>query len=157
MENTSGIAGMAAALSASLTSMADRAADQWSLTASLRDRIAADVPGTTLHGHPTQRTPHLVCFSVGGLEPATLMMALDDRGFHVGIGSARSGRPEEPSPVLERIGAPGAVSVRVGLGPDASAEDVDRFAEVLRDTVEELRRMEAASAEALTRFRVADG
>jgi len=143
MENTPGIAGMAAAL-------------QWSLTTSLRDRIAVDVPGATVHGHPTQRTPHLVCFSVAGLEPATLMMALDDRGFHVGIGSTRSGRPEEPSPVLERIGKPDAVSVRVGLGPDASADDVARFAEVLRDTVEELRRMEAASTEALTRFRVAD-
>lgn len=156
MENTPGIAGMAAALSASLSTMADRAAHHWSLTSSLRDRIAADVPGATVHGHPTQRTPHLVCFSVAGLDPATLMMALDDRGFHVGIGSTRSGRPEEPSTILERIGAPGAVSVRVGLGPEASAGDVDRFADVLRDTVQELRRMETASTEALTRFRVAD-
>jgi cysteine desulfurase len=136
--------------------MADRAAHQWSVTASLRDRIGGDVPGVTLHGHPTQRTPHLVCFSVAGLDPATLMMSLDDRGFHVGIGSVRSGRSEEPSPVLERIGAPGAVSVRVGLGPDTSVDDVARFAEVLRDTVEDLRRMEAASTETLTRFRVAD-
>ena len=155
-ENTPGIAGMAAALSASLATMADRAARQWSMTASLRERIAAEVPGATLHGHSTQRAPPLVCFSVAGLEPATLMMALDDRGFHVGIGSTRSGRPEEPSTILERIGAPGTVSVRVGLGPEASAGDVDRFADVLRDTVQELRRMETASTEALTRFRVAD-
>jgi cysteine desulfurase len=156
MENTPGIAGMAAALSALLTTMADRAAHQWPLTSSLRDRIAADVPGATVHGHPTQRTPHLVCFSVAGLDPATLMMALDDRGFHVGIGSTRSGRPEEPSPVLERIGAPGATGVRIGLGPDASADDLARFADVLRDTVVELRRMETASSETLTRFRAAD-
>jgi cysteine desulfurase len=157
MENMPGIAGMAAALSASLIAMADRAAHQWSVTTSLREMIASDIPGATIHGHPSQRTPHLVCFSVAGLDPATLMMALDDRGFHVGIGSARSGRPEEPSPVLEGIGAPpGAVSVRVGLGPDASADGVARFAEVLRDTVEELRRMEAASTETLSRFRVAD-
>jgi cysteine desulfurase len=154
--NVPGIAGMAAALSASLSLMADRAARQWSLTASLRDRIAAEVPGATVHGHPTQRTPHLVCFSVAGLDPATLMMALDDRGYHVGIGSTRSGRPEEPSPVLEGIGAPGAVSVRVGLGPEAPDDGVARFVDVLRERVVELRRMEAASAEALGRFRVAD-
>jgi cysteine desulfurase len=154
--NVPGIAGMAAALSASLASMADRAAHDWSLTASLRDRIAGEVPGAALHGHPTQRTPHLVCFSVAEVDPATLMMALDDRGFHVGVGSARSGRPEEPSPVLERIGAPGAVSIRVGLGPAASADDLDRFVEVLRDRVLALRRVDAASAEALTRFRAPD-
>jgi cysteine desulfurase len=155
-ENTPGIAGMAAALSASLATMADRAAQQWSVTTSLRDRIAAEVPGATLHGHPTQRTPHLVCFSVAGLDPATLMMALDDRGYHVGIGATKSGRPDEPSPVLERIGAPGAVSVRVGLGPEASADDVARFVDVLRETVVELGRMEAASTDALSRFRAAD-
>lgn len=156
MADTPAVAGMAAALSASLVSMADRAAAHWSLTASLRDRIRADVPGATLHGHPMQRTPHVVCFSVAGVDPATLMMALDDRGFHVGIGAVVSGRPEEPSPVLERIGHPGTASVRVGLGASASADEVARFADVLRDTVLELQRMETASAEAFTRFSAPD-
>jgi cysteine desulfurase len=156
IENVPGVAGMAAALSASLASMAERAADRWSLTTTLRERIAAEVPGATLHGHPTQRTPHLVCFSVAEVNPATLMMALDDRGFHVGVGSTRNGRPDEPSAVLERIGTPGAVAIRVGLGPEVSAEEVTRFVEVLTDRVVELSRMEAASTEALTRFRAAD-
>jgi len=153
MENLPGIAGMAAALTASLAGMADRAAAHWSMTASLRERIAAEVPGATVHGHPTQRTPHLVCFSVVGVDAATLMMALDDRGFHVGIGSPATGRPDEPSPVLHQIGSPATVGIRIGLGPAVSDEDVSRFVDVLRTTVAELGRMEAASAEALTRFR----
>jgi cysteine desulfurase len=156
VENTPGIAGMAAALAVSLETKADRAAVQWSLTATLRDRIAAEVPSATLHGHPTQRTPHLVCVSVAGLDPATLMMALDDRGFQVGVGSIGTGRPEEPSPVLEALGFPGTVSIRVGLGAGASAGDVTRFVDVFRDTVEELRRMDVASAEALSRFSAPD-
>jgi cysteine desulfurase len=152
MENTPGIAGMAAALRASLATMADRAAEHWALTSWLRERIVADVPGATVHGHASQRAPHLVCFSVAGIDPATLMMTLDDRGFHVGAGSVATGRPEEPSPVLERLGHPATTSFRVGLGVRTSPEDVERFRSVLTETVSELRRIQTATAEALTRF-----
>jgi cysteine desulfurase len=152
MENTPGIAGMAAALTASLSTMADRAEAQWTLTAELRDRLAADVPGVTVHGHPTHRTPHLVGFSVAGLDPATLLMALDDRGFRLGSGSLCSGRPEDPSPVLEQIGHPQTTGFRVSLGDGVDRSDLDAFVDVLSGTVRELRRMEVASEAALERF-----
>jgi cysteine desulfurase len=152
MENTPGIAGMAAALTASLATMADRAALQWSLTADLRDRIAMEVPGATVHGHPSHRTPHLVGFSVAGLDPATLMMTLDDRGFRVGAGSLCSGRPEDPSPVLEQIGFPGTTGFRVSLGPDVTAGHLEELLGVLSETVRELQRMETVSSETLARY-----
>lgn len=152
MENTPGIAGMAAAMTASLVTMADRAAAHWSITANLRDRIAAEVPGATVHGHPTHRTPNLVGFSVAGLDPATLMMTLDDRGFRVGAGSLCSGRPEDPSPVLEQIGYPMTTGFRVSLGDGVTADQLDTLLDVLSETVRELQRMDAASSEALARF-----
>jgi hypothetical protein len=107
---------MAAALRAAMDDSGDQAARQWSLTDRLR-RGLADIPGVDVHGHRTQRVPHLVCFSVPEVDAGVLTMALDDRGFRLAVGSNCSGSPDEPSSVLEHMGVPGRPSFRVGVGP----------------------------------------
>jgi cysteine desulfurase len=151
MENLPGVAGMAAALCAALDDSGDQAARQWGLTDRLRHGLA-EISGVDVHGHPTQRTPHLVCFSVADLDAGILSMALDDRGFRVAAGSNCSGAPDEPSPVLEAMGVPGRPSLRIGVGRDTTEEDIDRFLAELPGLARELRRIEVASDEAMARY-----
>jgi len=150
-ENVPGIAAMAAALKATQNELADEAARQWSLTRRVRDSVQTGIEGALVHGHPTQRAPHLACFSVPGTDPEALMMALDDRGYSVGIGSFSSGFPHDPSSVLEAMGMPGTFPVRIGVGRDTQDDEIDAFLSALPDLVSELRKMEAASSDALSR------
>ena len=63
------------------------------------------------------------------------------------------GQPGDASPVLERIGRPGASSFRVGLGPSSTEADVEAILDVLPGLVQELRDVAARSEDALARFR----
>jgi cysteine desulfurase len=142
---------MAAALTARLEDMADQAARQWAITERLRVGIAERVPEALVHGHPTQRVPHLVAFSVPALDAEILSMALDDRGFRVAAGSNCSGAPGDPSPVLEHMGHAGTPSFRIGVGPETTDADVDRLLGTLPSLVRDLREVGSAAEAAMVR------
>jgi cysteine desulfurase len=134
---------MAAALREETARIADRAAEQWSLTTRLRTGIEQRVPGGRLHGHPTQRTPHLVCFSVSDVDPEALLLSLDQRGFRLDAGSVSSGLAHEPSAVLAEMGAPDTVAFRASVGPGTREQDVDALVGALAELVGALNRMRA--------------
>jgi cysteine desulfurase len=157
MENVPGVAGMAAALSARLGDMADQAARQWRLTERVREGIAERVPGARVHGHPTQRVPHLVCFSVGKLDAEILSMALDDRGFRLAAGSNCTGAPGDHSSVLEHLGHPATTSFRIGIGAETTDADVDRLLDTLPSLVIRLRQVGSAAADAMVRHATQGG
>jgi cysteine desulfurase len=94
-----------------------------------------------------------VGFSVDDVDAATLMMALDSRGFRLAAGSMCSGQPGDPSPVLEQIGSPGVSGFRVSLGPGTTDAEIDEFLSALPPLVAELRQVQQVSADALARFR----
>jgi cysteine desulfurase len=141
---------LGAALEAARDDMADEAGRLWGLTTRLRTALA-DVPGIRVHGHPTQRTPHLVAWSVTGLDVEALLEALDERGFRLDAGSVATGSPNEPSAVLDAMGLPATVAFRMGLGRSTTAEAVDRFLAELGPLVERLARVQAVSEVAFGR------
>lgn len=157
MENVPGNVATAAALAARIGELADQVGRQWALTDRLRRGLEERVPGVRLHGHPTQRVPHLVCFSIPGLDPEIVLMALDDRGIRIGGGSVCSGAAHDASPVLEAMGVPGTPGFRVGVGPGTTEAELDALVDALARLAPELARMEAASTEALGRFRPTRG
>jgi cysteine desulfurase len=152
MENVPGVAAMAAALSARLEDLADAAARQWALTDRIRTEIERRVPGARVHGDPTQRVPHLVCFSVRGVDAEVLSMALDDRGFRIAAGSNCSGAPADASPVLEHLGHPQTPSFRIGTGSETTDQDVDRLLEAVPALVRQLRAVGSAAEDAMSRY-----
>jgi cysteine desulfurase len=112
----------------------------------------ASVPSVDVHGHPTQRVPHLVCFSVDELDAEVLAMAFDDRGFRLAVGSNCSGAASEASPVLEAMGVPGRASFRIGVGRETTSTDVERFLEALPSLVDDLRTVETRTESAMSRY-----
>jgi cysteine desulfurase len=149
-ENTPGIVGLGEAARLARLELAQEAAH----VVARRDRVIqgalAGVPEVTLTGHPTERLPNNASFCVRGTEGQALVLGLDEAGFAVSSGSACSSGSYRPSHVLLALGLPPEVargSLRVSVGRDTTAEQVDRFLEALPSVVSRVR----AAAEAKVR------
>jgi cysteine desulfurase len=99
---------------------------------------AAELPDTVVFVPRGPALPHLVTFACARVDGEALATELDRRGFAVGSGSACTTEPSPESHVWEALGASGhGVNargvVRVGLHPDVTVQDVDRFIVALRD------------------------
>ena len=140
-ENVAGIAAMAAALNEAVEGMPASAAK---LTA-LRDRLIAglaEIPHSALNGDAKRRLPSNVSFCFEGVEGESLLLMLDDKGVCASSGSACTSGSLDPSHVLLAIGRVHDVahgSLRLSLGEDATADEVDYMISAVKDTVERLR------------------
>ncbi|MGZ4127608.1 MAG: cysteine desulfurase family protein [Actinomycetota bacterium] len=146
MENTPAIAGWAAALQARTAEMAAESERLFALTERLRAELPRAVDDLVVHGHPTERLPGLVSFSILYVEGEALLLGLDEKGIAVHSGSSCTSSTQEPSHVLAAIGALTQGSVRVSLGSDTTDEDVDTFLRELPPVVRRARAMASGKA-----------
>jgi cysteine desulfurase len=150
MENLPGAAAMASALEARVAEGPAENPRLERLAERLRSGLAA-IPDLVLHGHPTERLPHLVAFSVLYVEGEALLLLLDAEGIAVHSGSSCTADTQEPSHVLAAMGAITHGSVRASFLADATDADVDRLLAVLPGAIEDLREMAELDSQALDR------
>lgn len=112
--------------------------------AALRDRLferlTAQLDGVHRNGAAEPRLAGNLNLSFEGVESEALLMALP--GLAMSSGSACTSAKPEPSHVLQALGVGPArahAAVRIGLGRDTSADDVERAAEQIAAQVERLR------------------
>ena len=142
--NTPGIVGLAKALSLCKEKMQAEADFQ----AALRDRLIKElpekIPEIYLNGHPTERLPNNVNFSIKYIEGESILLSLDMLGIAVSTGSACTSESLEPSHVLLATGLSHEIahgSLRFSMGRWTKAEDIDSLLEHLPKIVENLRAM----------------
>ncbi|MGA0172758.1 MAG: cysteine desulfurase family protein [Phycisphaerales bacterium] len=143
-ENVPGIVGLGAAAEAARASIAD---GRWERIAGLRDRFEREVlarcEGAVVNASAAPRLPNTSNIGFPRLEAEAILVVLSERGVHASAGAACSSGSLDPSPVLLAMGVPREIahgSVRFSLGPETTAEELDRSVDEIAGAVDRLSR-----------------
>ncbi|MGZ4894718.1 MAG: cysteine desulfurase NifS [Halobacteriota archaeon] len=142
-ENVSGIVGFGEAMRLAIEDFTDNARIQ-KLRDALINAVLREIPSTQLNGGRAHRLPNNANFSFSYIEGESLLLRLNAKGIAGSTGSACSSKKLEPSHVLLAIGldpVDAHGSLRLTLGRETTAEDVQYVTEVLPGIVNELRQM----------------
>jgi cysteine desulfurase len=142
--NIPGIVGLTKSLELSIS---ERESENKRLV-QLRDKILSIVPveitGSHITGHPTNRLPNHASFVFEGINGNDLVIMLDMAGFACSSGSACKVGDPKPSKVLLALGLEPDLaigSLRITLGKENTEAQIDRFIDVLIDSVKKLRKL----------------
>jgi len=141
-ENVMGIAGLGAALKATMETLPS----EYKRLTRLRDRmineILTTIPHTTLNGPADGRLPGNVNISFRFIEGESLLLHLDMHGCYASTGSACSSGSLDPSHVLMAMQLPHEMAngaIRFTLGRENTIDDIDNLISILKPTVQKLR------------------
>jgi cysteine desulfurase len=140
-ENVAGIAGLGAAARIAREELEKRVRGE----TELRDRILAgvvEIPGVRVNGHLDKRLSNNVHLAVDGVEAEGLVLLLDALGYEIASGSACASGGHKASPVLLAMGRDereAFSAVRITVGKDNTAEEIENFLEAFSTAVARLR------------------
>lgn len=143
-ENVPGIIGLGAAIALATKDIAVVNAPIQLLRDMLIAGISARIPDVKLNGHPTERLPNNVNFSIRYIEGEGMLLMLDLNGIAASSGSACTSGSLDPSHVLLAMGLTHEVahgSLRLTLSDDTTEEEVQYVLDVLPGIVQRLRDM----------------
>ena len=143
-ENVAGIVGLGAAIERAHKNMSADMARVSALRDKLISGILKNIPHVKLNGHPTQRLPQNINFSIRYIEGESILLMLDINGIAASSGSACTSGSLDPSHVLLAMGIPHEIahgSLRLTLSDMTTDEEVDYVLETLTKTVKRLRDM----------------
>ena len=116
--------------------------------------IKEGISEVRLNGHPTDRLPKNVNFSIQYIEGEGLLLLLDMAGIAASSGSACTSGSLDPSHVLLAIGLLHELahgSLRLTISEFTTEEDIDYLVEKLPPIVERLRQMSPLYSEKYNR------
>jgi len=141
-QNVPYIVGFAEAFRLTVAERDPRAAYVLPLRNQIIGRVLEEIPDSRLTGHPELRLPNHASFAIKDMDGNLLLTLLDAAGFACSSGSACKTGNSEPSEVMDAIGLPpqwGLGSLRITLGKDSNAVQVEAFLDVLPGLVEKAR------------------
>jgi len=141
-ENVASIAGFGMACKLANDDMSENAIHCKKLTTKLTSRVLAEIPFTTLNGHPDMRIPNNTHFTFLGVSGEDLIIKLDENKISASTGSACSVKIQKASHVLKAMGFSHEQvtgSLRLTVGITNTEKEIDETVEVLKKVVQELR------------------
>lgn len=123
----------------------------FSLRESFEESLLLNIPKIKIVGRGQSRIPNTSLILIDGVDGETLLMSLDLMGFAVSTGAACSSGNPEPSPVLLAMGysrTEAQTSLRVSLGWETTADQLERFVGALTVVVNRLRSLNSRLVEA---------
>ncbi|MFQ5508823.1 MAG: cysteine desulfurase family protein [Leptospirillia bacterium] len=140
-ENVPGIVGMGAAARLAVAEMDAESARLTQLRDAAIERLLA-LPDVRLNGHPTERLPNNINVSATGVEGEALNLRMGMHGIGTSTGSACTTGSPAPSHVLTAMGIEEpwlSGNLRLSLGRDTIAEDMDKAITAYSEIIGELR------------------
>lgn len=148
-ENVAGIVGFAEAVAVAFDDLDTEGQRLRLLRDQLERQVESAIPRTKVNGGNVLRVPNTSNMSFQGIDGESIVVGLDVRGFCVSTGSACSTGEPEPSHVLRAMGLSALEtqgSIRLSLGRDSREGHIDATVQVLKETVERLRRISSVDS-----------
>jgi cysteine desulfurase len=136
------VVGLAEALALAQSEREQTTQRLWPLTCRLLSELPARVPDCRVTGHGHDRLPNHASFAFAGVEIASVLLGLDRQEICASSGSACTSASTDPSHVLVAMGVPHSHlfgALRLTLGRDNTAADVERLLEVIPPLVARAR------------------